>query len=176
MQRRSRFYPADAIPLSIRGLPIRQRSTSVKLPGADGLRVHLRARGLTLGEIVAVPELRWHAHGIPFYKYLLDVAARRPARRRALHSVRLPEATRMMQAVTLAAILVERDSVSLMTCRRPSPPELPAFIKWRPHGAGRSRDKNIQRLFSLPIYGRLYPVTCGHKLPELGPTPIPPVS
>jgi hypothetical protein len=133
--------------VSIPGLPSHERSTSVKLPGAEGLRVDLLAPGLTLGEIVAVPELQWHAQGIPFYEYLLD-GSRTAAMLAGGHCIpiRLPEATRMiwhklyastqrindptkadkdlLQAVTLAAILVEQDSVSLRESFRSAPREL----------------------------------------------------
>lgn len=47
-------------------------STSLKLPGAEGLRVDLLANSSRLGAPVAIPELDWHAQGIPFYAYLLQ--------------------------------------------------------------------------------------------------------
>jgi hypothetical protein len=47
-------------------------STSLKLPGAEGLRVDLLASSSRLGAPVAIPELDWHAQGIPFYAYLLQ--------------------------------------------------------------------------------------------------------
>ena len=47
-------------------------STSLKLPGALGLRVDLLAPAPRLGDAVSIPELAWHAQGIPFYGYLLD--------------------------------------------------------------------------------------------------------
>ncbi len=118
------------------GMPSHKPSTSVKLPGAEGLRVDILAPGPVLGEIVAVPELDWHAQAIPFYDYLLEGS--RPAAMLAgghCIPIMLPEVTRMIwhklysstdrvkeptkaekdlvQAVTLAAILVEQDSVSL---------------------------------------------------------------
>ena len=115
----------------IPGMPSHEPSASVKLPGADGLRVDVLAPGPTLGAIIAVPELEWHAQTIPFYDYLLK-GARPAAMLAGGHCVPLllPEVTRMIwhklyastrrrqertkaekdlvQAATLAAILVEQ--------------------------------------------------------------------
>jgi hypothetical protein len=131
----------------IPGMPSREPSTSVKLPGAEGLRVDILAPGPVLGKIVAVPELEWHAQAIPFYDYLLEDS--RPAAMLAgghCIPIRLPEVTRMIwhklysstnrtqdptkaekdlvQAVTLAAILIEQDSASLRESFAGAPPEL----------------------------------------------------
>src|SRR5260370_23833084 len=117
-------------------MPSHKPSTSVKLPGAEGLRVDILAPGPVLGEIVAVPELDWHAQAIPFYDYLLEGS--RPAAMLAgghWFPIMLPEVTRMIwhklysstdrvkeptkgekglvQAGTLAALLVEQDRLSL---------------------------------------------------------------
>jgi hypothetical protein len=119
------------------------------LPGAEGLRVDILAPGPVLGEIIAVPELDWHAQAIPFYDYLLEGS--RPAAMLAgghCVSIMLPEVTRMIwhklyssthrtkeptkaekdlvQAVTLGAILIEQDSVSLRESYRRAPRELRA--------------------------------------------------
>lgn len=59
--------PFAAIP----GLPAREPPTSVKLPGAQGLRVDLLAPGARLGATVRIPELAWSAQAIPYYDYLL---------------------------------------------------------------------------------------------------------
>ena len=56
----------------IPGVPAKNPPTSVKLPGTEGRRVDILAPGPLLGEIVAVPELEWHAQTIPFYDYLLE--------------------------------------------------------------------------------------------------------
>jgi len=133
--------------VTVPGLPSTAPSTSVKLPGAEGLRVDLLAPGRVLGEIVAVPELKWHAQAIPYYDYLLEDV--RPAAMLAgghCIPVMLPEVTRMIwhkfyasthrmnepvkaekdlvQAVTLAAILIEQESVSLRDSFRDAPAEL----------------------------------------------------
>lgn len=54
------------------GLPSQAPSTSVKLPGVQGLRVDVLTSGDVLGTVVAVPELEWCAQAVPFYDYLLE--------------------------------------------------------------------------------------------------------
>lgn len=54
------------------GLPSQTPSTSVKLPGVQGLRVDVLTSGDVLGAVVAVPELEWCAQAVPFYDYLLE--------------------------------------------------------------------------------------------------------
>lgn len=54
------------------GLPSQTPSTSVKLPGVQGLRVDVLTSGDVLGTVVAVPELEWCAQAVPFYDYLLE--------------------------------------------------------------------------------------------------------
>lgn len=131
----------------IPGMPSSEPSTSVKLPGAEGLRVDILAPGPVLGKIVAVPELEWYAQAIPFYDHLLE-DSRAAAMLAGGHCVpiRLPEVTRMIwhklyssthrmrdpakaqkdlvQAVTLAAIVIEQDSVSLRESFAHAPEEL----------------------------------------------------
>lgn len=60
--------PFAAVP----GLPSHAPSTSVKLPGVQGLRVDLLAPGEPIGRILALPELDWAAQAVPHYDYLLD--------------------------------------------------------------------------------------------------------
>lgn len=131
----------------IPGMPSHKPSTSVKLPGAEGLRVDILAPGPVLGAIISVPELQWHAQAIPFYDYLLQdgVAAAMLAGGHCV-PIMLPEVTRMIwhklysstrrpraaakaekdlvQAATLAALLVEQDSVSLRESFLHAPKEL----------------------------------------------------
>jgi hypothetical protein len=131
----------------IPGMPSDKPSTSVKLPGAEGLRIDILAPGRVLGEIIAVPELEWHAQAIPFYDYLLE-GSRGAAMLAGGHCIpiKLPQVTRMIwhkfyasthrtkeptkaekdlvQAVTLAAILIEQDSVPLHESFRGAPREL----------------------------------------------------
>jgi hypothetical protein len=47
-------------------------STSVKRPGAEGLRVDLLVPGEKIGAVKPVPELAWHAQTVPFFGYLLQ--------------------------------------------------------------------------------------------------------
>ena len=120
----------------IPGMPSHEPSTSVKLPGVEGLRVDVLAPGAVLGQTVAVPELDWHAQAVPHFDYLLEDSL--PAAMLAgghCITVMLPQPVRMIwhklyssvsrtsdptkaekdlrQAVTLAAILVEEESVNL---------------------------------------------------------------
>ena len=133
----------------IPGMPSHTPSTSVKLRGVDALHVDILAPGPRLGDIIEIPELAWHAQTIPFYDYLLE-DARSAAMLAGGHCipVKLPDAQRMIwhkfyssmqrksdpakaekdlvQAVTLAAILVEQDSVNLHESYLEAPQELRA--------------------------------------------------
>jgi hypothetical protein len=60
--------PFTAVP----GMPSHAPSTSVKLPGVDGLRVDVLAPGTRLGAPVRIPEISWHAQAIPHFDYLLQ--------------------------------------------------------------------------------------------------------
>jgi hypothetical protein len=65
---RATGLPFTAVP----GMPGMRSPTAAKLPGADGVRVDLLSPGEVAGKPVAVPELSWHAQGLPFYGYLLE--------------------------------------------------------------------------------------------------------
>ncbi len=118
------------------GMPTPAPSTSLKLPGADGLRIDLLAPGETLGRIVPLAELRWHAQTVPHYDYLLQdtrdaaclagghcVPIRLPAPERLMWHKLYSSAARssnpskaqkdLVQAATLAAAMVEQDDASL---------------------------------------------------------------
>ena len=135
--------PFFAVP----GLPSHKPSTSVTLPGVDGLRVDLLVHGKTLGAIVRVPELQWAAQSIPFYDYLL--AAPESAAMLAggqCIPLRLPQAERMVwhklyssvkrrgfpekaakdrvQALTLAAALAIDDARALKKAGKAAPEEM----------------------------------------------------
>ncbi len=72
-------------------------STSVKLPGAEGLRVDVLAPGSPLGATIELPALQWSAQAVPHYDYLLD--APEPAAALAdghCVPVRLPQAARLV--------------------------------------------------------------------------------
>ena len=147
----------------VTGMPSNSPSTSVKLPGAEGLRVDILAPGPVLGEMFAVPELDWHAQAIPHYDFLLD-DSRMAAMLAGGHCipVMLPEAARMVwhkfyssmhrtsdptkaekdlvQATTLAAILIEQDNVSLRESYLQAPSDL--------RKAARARLPRIETLLS----------------------------
>ena len=131
----------------IPGVPRKNPSTSMKLTGGDGRRVEVFAPGPILGEIVALPELDWHAQTVPFYDYLLE-GSRVGAALAGGHCVPilLPDVARMIwynlysstrrgedpakaerhlvQAATLAAILIVQQSVLLRESYREAPREL----------------------------------------------------
>jgi hypothetical protein len=133
--------------VAIPGVPRKNPSTSMKLTGADGGRVEVFAPGPILGGIVALPELDWHAQTVPFYDYLLE-GGRAGAALAGGHCVpiMLPDVARMIwyylysstrrgedpakaerrlvQAATLAAILIEQQSVLLRDSYREAPREL----------------------------------------------------
>jgi hypothetical protein len=133
----------------IPGLSSHNPSTSVKLRGVDALHVDILAPGPLLGGIVEIPELDWHAQTIPFYDYLLE-DAHSAAMLAGGHCIpiKLPNVRHMVwhkfysstqrksdpakaekdliQAATLAAILVEQDSVDLQESYRDAPPALRA--------------------------------------------------
>lgn len=133
-----KFFPVPGMP---NGTP----STSVKRPGAEGLRVDLLTPGQSLGQIVGVPELQWHAQTVPQYEYLLTesreaavlagghcVPVNLPAPERFVWHKLFSGATRVneptkaskdvLQAATLAAVLVEQEVASFEDSARGVPP------------------------------------------------------
>ena len=128
----------------IPGMPSTEPPTSVKLPGRDGLRVDMLAPGRRIGETVPVPELHWQAQAIPHYDYLL-IEPREAALLAGGHCVpvRLPSPERLvwhklyssasrsgaseksakdlLQAATLAAVLVEQEDEPLADAGRDAP-------------------------------------------------------
>jgi hypothetical protein len=60
--------PFIQVPAPTPGAP----STSMKLPGATGLRVNLLTSGHETGRTKAVPALRWHAQAVANDDYLLE--------------------------------------------------------------------------------------------------------
>ena len=83
--------------VEVPGMPSSAASTSVKLPGREGLRVDVLAPHHRLGAAVKIPELSWSAQGIPFYAYLLEDVLP-GAMLAGLHCVpvRLPQPTRLV--------------------------------------------------------------------------------
>jgi hypothetical protein len=136
------------------GMPSRSPSTSVKRPGANELRIDVLADGPTLCRTVPVPELLWHAQTVPFYDYLLSeprgacalagghcVPVKLPAPERLLWHKVYASANRsgalekaqkdLLQAATLAAILVELDEASLPDSLRKAPARLRSAARAR---------------------------------------------
>lgn len=135
--------PFAAVP----GLPSSQPSTSVKLPGIQGLRIDILAPGAPVGSIVRVPELSWAAQAVPHYDYLLTEPE--PAALLAgghCIPLRVPQAARMvwhklyastqrqgfpekavkdrLQAATLVAVLAEHEAESLAAAFDAAPEEI----------------------------------------------------
>jgi hypothetical protein len=142
--------PFSAVP----GLPSQTPPTSAKLPGRDGLRVDLLTSGPEIGTTIPVAELRWHAQAVPHYDYLLADAS--PAAMLAgghCVPIRLPRAERLvwhklfssasrsgapekatkdlLQAATLAAVLVEQNDEPLAELAREAPAALRRAAKRR---------------------------------------------
>ncbi|GAB2181679.1 hypothetical protein DLREEDagrD3_19020 [Denitratisoma sp. agr-D3] len=83
--------------VAVPGLPSTAPSTSVKLPGVEGLRVDVLAPGPQLGAAIAVPELEWTAQAIPHYDYLLaDAESGHLLAGGHCIPVRLPQAARLV--------------------------------------------------------------------------------
>jgi hypothetical protein len=123
-----RFFP-------IPGLPNKVPSTSLKRRGAEGLRVDVLTHGKSLGAIVPVPELSWHAQTVPHFDYLLGdirqaavlaaghcIPVNLPSPERFVWHKLYSSTTRVndptkarkdfLQAATLASVLVEQDDAS----------------------------------------------------------------
>lgn len=143
------------------GMPSRSPPTSVKRPGAKELRIDLLTEGPRLGQVVPIPELQWHAQTIPFYDYLLRdsreasalagghcVPVKLPAPERLLWHKLYSSTTRsgepekaqkdVLQAATLAAILVEQDDATLVDSLKKAPATL--------RTAARTRLASLRRL------------------------------
>ena len=134
--------------LPVPGLRRHAPASSVKLPGADGLRIDLLTHGETTGQSVAIAQLQWHAQTVPHYDYLL-VDLREAAALAGMQCipVKLPASERFMwhklfssavrksspekaakdlrQGATLAAVLTQDDSELLPD----SVAELPAAMR-----------------------------------------------
>lgn len=138
----------------IPALSLKTPSTSVKLPGAAGLRVDLLADGPDIGQIIKVPELDWHAQTIPHFSYLLReprpaavlagghcIPVELPSPERfvwhKIYSSTARVATKdkapkdLLQAATLAAVLVEQDDARLGDALAAAPPEVRAAAQTR---------------------------------------------
>ena len=139
---------------AVPGMPNQARSTSVKRPGKEGLRVDVLTPGKVLGQAVPVSELQWHAQAVPQYGYLLQapqqaavlagghcipVSLPQPERF-AWHKlfssakrVNEPEKAKkdLVQAATLLALLAEQDDVVLAESFKAAPAEVRTAAKAR---------------------------------------------
>jgi hypothetical protein len=134
---------------SIPRMPSHEPSTSVKLPGREGLRIDVLAPGPEIGQTLQVAELEWYAQTVPYYDYMLEDNQKAVMLAGGCCiPIRLPRIERMIwhklyssidgargadkrekdlvQAVTLATLLVEQDSVSLKQSFSAAPAELQA--------------------------------------------------
>lgn len=140
--------PFRAVP----GMPSSAPSTSVKLPGAKGLRIDVLAPGKDLGATISVPELKWSAQAVPYYEYLL-ASAESAAALAGGHCirVRLPQAARFVwhklysstrrrgfpekaakdlkQALLLGAVLADHEAHVLRRAFKDAPDKMTAAIK-----------------------------------------------
>jgi hypothetical protein len=138
--------------VAVPGLPSTEPSTSVKLPGVQGLRVDVLAPGKVMGATVSIPELQWSAQTVPFYDYLLD-APEPGAMLAGGHCipVRLPQAARFVwhklysstqrrgfpekaakdqqQALVLGAVIADTDAYALRHAFKDAPASMIAPIK-----------------------------------------------
>lgn len=138
--------------VAVPGLPSSSPSTSVKLPGVQGLRVGLLAPGRKLGATVKLPELQWAAQAVPHYDFLLD-AAEPGAMLAGGHCipVRLPQAARLvwhklysstqrrgapekaakdrLQALLLGAVLADTDPLAIRQAFKEAPATMAAAIR-----------------------------------------------
>lgn len=138
--------------VAVPGLPSTEPSTSVKLPGVQGLRIDVLAPGKKLGATVKTPELQWAAQAVPFYDYLLD-APEPGAMLAGGHCIpiRLPQAARFVwhklysctqrrgfpekaakdrqQALVLGAVLADTDSLALRLAFANAPARMVTPVK-----------------------------------------------
>lgn len=129
-------------------------STSVKRPGAEGLRVDVLVPGKALGGVKPVPELAWHAQTVPFFDYLLQ-APRAGAVLAGGHCIpaNLPDPARfvwhklcsstqrqsdtakarkdLQQAAVLAAVLADLEGGALEEAAAAAPREVRAAARKR---------------------------------------------
>lgn len=136
------------------GMPSQAPSTSLKLKGREGLRVDLLVDGKKLGKPVPVPQLMWHAEAVPYFDYLLEqpqpgavlagghcIPLMLPrAERFVWHKLYssssrqgFPEKAEkdLIQAATLAAILVEQQDEALVESFAELPTGMQAVVKKR---------------------------------------------
>ena len=132
----------------------RQPSTSVKLPGAQALRIDVLAPGRPIGAPIPIPEIEWSAQAVPHFDYLLAEAV--PAAALAgghCIPISLPGAGRfvwhkfysssartgfpekaakdMQQAIVLADALATHEPVELLSSWNEAPAEIKDKASYR---------------------------------------------
>lgn len=163
---------------AVPGMPSGVPSTALKLPGAEGLRVDMLTPGNRLGQVLPIPELDWHAQAIPHYEHLL----REPRQAAILaggHCIRVnlpapdrfvwhklyssaarkafPEKAQkdLVQAATLAAVLVEQDDAVLSEALRDAPQAMVTRARSRLPALRRLLAKHPQALEQFELALRL---------------------
>jgi hypothetical protein len=134
------------------GLPSRAPSTSVKLPGIQGLRVDVLAPGNVLGATVKIPEIEWSAQAVPYYDYLLSdpepgavlagghcIPVRLPQAARFVwhkfysstqrHGFQEKAAKDQQQALVLGAVLADTEFSALKLAFKDAPVSMTGHIK-----------------------------------------------
>lgn len=182
-----RFFPVPGMP---HGLP----PTAMKRSGAEGLRIDVLAHGDVLGRVVPVPELEWHAQARPFYDYLLHeprdaavlagghcipVPLAAPERFvwHKLYSsaarTGFPEKARkdLVQAATLAAVLVEQDDAVLSESLADVPVAMLASLRTRlvPLRKLLAKHPQVLEQFELAL-GRAKPDTARARRAAVSPS------
>jgi hypothetical protein len=151
------------------GMPRQAPSTSRKLQGREGLRVDLLAHGKELGKSVSIPQLMWHAEGVPYFDYLLDqphpgavlagghcIPLVLPRAERFVWHKLFSSASRkgfpekaakdLVQAATLAAILVEQQDEALAESFGELPSGMRTVVRKRLPALRRALDGHPQTL------------------------------
>jgi hypothetical protein len=136
------------------GLRAATPPTSLKLPGAEGLRIDLLTHGAVVGATVPVPELQWHAQAMPFYDYLLRdaepvgllagghcIPIRLPSAPQFVWHKTYSSAVRkgnsakaqkdLLQAATLMAVLLDEDDGALSAAWSRAPAALKVAARGR---------------------------------------------
>jgi hypothetical protein len=135
----------------IPGLKPKEPPSSVKLSGAEGLRVDVLVHGEETGRSIALPQIHWHAQTVTHYDYLLDdtreaavlagghcIPVRLPAPERFMWHKLYSSAERkafpekalkdLRQGLTLAAVLTAEDPDALPDSASALPPAIRAIL------------------------------------------------
>ncbi|WP_431273656.1 GSU2403 family nucleotidyltransferase fold protein [Variovorax ureilyticus] len=151
------------------GIPSQAPSTSLKLKGREGLRVDLLVHGKELGKAVPIPQLMWHAEAVPYFDYLLEqpqpgallagghcIPLMLPRTERFVWHKLYSSSSRkgfpekaekdLVQAATLAAILVEQQDEAMVDSFGEVPTGMRAVVRKRLPGLRRALGSHPQTL------------------------------